>query len=400
MRKRFVQFGVRQLALLIVLLCVLLVILAPSLQRHYVSREFERSARRFADAQTNLRKAVSNNDVALAQQALTDGADPNHVIDQKSSLHQSLLRRSIERGQIPIVELLLEFGADVEHIERLPGSVVASGPPLYAAIGCRQPTEVRLELIRLLDEYGADFHTDCGNRSAMDVAVYHADLRVAVLLRELGLPYGPREMAAFNQLEELRRVVERDPDVLIRRYSPLYAARPGQGPTLLGVALQHGYREMAEFLVESGAPLDTLEGLGQTPLHLAARGGDPQLIRLLIDQGLTVHVKDDHQDTPLTDSVGSTSPEAISALIEAGAEVNERGLNGRTALNGAVRAVLHLPEETEAFLIRLEVIRILLAAGADPTIPDRNGDTALLWARDNSPKVAKLLAEFQETEAE
>ncbi len=137
-------------------------------------------------------------------------------------------------------------------------------------------------------------------------------------------------MAAFNHLEDLRRVVQENPEIVSERFEPVYAAGPGQGPTLLGIALERGYREMALFLMESGAPIDVVENLGSTLLHKAARGGDPVLVRLLIAKGLDVDARDNYQDTPLGDVAGRDCCETVAALIEAGADVNARGMNQQT----------------------------------------------------------------------
>ena len=387
MSRRFLRCELRQLLLLIAVLSLLLVIVAPRLERTleqtFEVRQIERNARRLADAQADLAEAVERSDVRLARNALAAGADPNQM--RHSSLHTC-----IARGQVALVELLLAFGADVER-----DAYAYAGPPLYAAISSNQPSDVRLDMIRLLVEHGADVHKH-GSRSAIDIAVRHSDPEVVDLLKEFGVPYGPREMAVLNRLEELRRVVEEDPAVLRKRFRPVYVGRPDASPTLLGFALERGYREMSEFLIEEGAPLDTVEDFGQTPLHMAARGGDPALIRLLVGRGLDVNAKDESQDTPLTGSVSHALPEAAAALIEEGADVDAHGINGMTALHLAVRAAARIPEEEAAFSNRLEVIRVLLAAGADPSLPDRNGESAIGWATDNSPTLAKILAESQQ----
>lgn len=165
--------------------------------------------------------------------------------------------------------------------------------------------------------------------------------------------------------EELRRVVDETPKIVRERFKPIHESRPGLGPTLLGIALSRGYREMATYLIDRGAPLDAIEGVGATLLHRAARGGDPELIRLLVALGLDVNARDDYGDTPLTDSAGRTRPEAIDALIESGAEVNVQGINKETAVHQAV------------YQGRAEVVRRLLAAGADTSIANVYGDTAL-----------------------
>jgi ankyrin repeat protein len=210
----------------------------------------------------------------------------------------------------------------------------------------------------------------------MDFLVYgDRDTQVGDLLREIGVPYGPREMAAFNRLDDLKRAVGEQPDLVKERFRSPFA---GEGPTLLGIALEKGHRDMAKFLIEAGAPLDTVVYQNMTLLHMAARGGDPELIRLLVARGLDVHARDRYQDTPLRDIAWAGKPDAIAALLEAGADVNTRGMNDYTPLHTAVSNN------------RVEIVRMLLAAGADATIPDsRDHETALDVARRKNGEYAK-----------
>jgi ankyrin repeat protein len=212
----------------------------------------------------------------------------------------------------------------------------------------------------------------------MDEAVRSSDVETGDLLREYGVPYGPREMAAFNRLDEIKRVVTETPEVLNDRFRPIWA---GAGPTLLAIALARGYREMALFLIESGAPVDTLVYEGSTLLHEAAKGGDPELIRLLLGRGLKLDATDNYSDTPLCDVSSRNKPQSVAALLEAGADVNRQGLNRRTPLYGAVLSD------------QIDIVRMLLAAGADPTIGDHEGKTPLDVARTRNPEIAQLLEE-------
>jgi ankyrin repeat protein len=189
-------------------------------------------------------------------------------------------------------------------------------------------------------------------------------------------------MAAFNRLDELRRAVGEKPDLVKERLRTPWAHRPEQRSTLLGIALLKRYREMAKFLIEAGAPLDTREYAGLTPLHLAAGGGDPELIRLLVARGLDVNARDEDQTTPLhciLNYAGNPGdPDAFTTLIQAGADVNARTTRGGTPLPRAVDRN------------RVDIVRILVAAGADPTIAyTHDGQTALDMARRKKSELAK-----------
>lgn len=397
---RFFQFNLRQALLLVALCGVLLVIVTPRIRQDLHWRRLRAESDQRAVAEANLRAAVLADPVAvarraveselrsavrapnitLARQALEAGADPNLTVSPPEQTR--LLLACIANGHVELVELLLDHGAEVDRIERsLPPylSPTIGGPPLFAAVSCDHPPEVRIQIVRLLVAHGADPRAQYGQFNAMDIAFHLSDDQTGDLLREYGLPYGAREMAAFNRLDELKRTVEANPEIVKERVKSTWAARPGHGPTLLGIVLERGYREMALFLMEAGAPLDIVEYLGNTMLHEAARGGDPELVRLLVARGLDVNATDDYGDTPLCDIAGRKKPRAVAALIEAGADVNRQGIIGRTALHGAV------------FGGRIDVVQMLLAAGADPTLRDNKGETPLDVARSRNRAIADLL---------
>ena len=270
-----------------------------------------------------------------------------------------MLRTYMETGQLDLVELLLQFGADVER-EESNSSPVSPGPPLFAAISCEQPLDVRKDLVQMLVRHGADPYKKVGEQGLMDVCVSRHDAEMAEFLTKLGLPFGAREMAAFNRLAELRRLVNEDPQIVKERFSCA-----GHRLTLLAFALGAGHRDMALFLMEQGSPLDSVDGQGGTLLHIAVRGGDPVLVSVLASHGLDVNARDRYQDTPLTDCVTIAPPEVVSALLKAGADVNARGLNDKTALQLA------------ASRNRTKIIELLRAASADATSSDNNRGSRL-----------------------
>lgn len=349
-KTRFSQFTLWQFLVLFIAISLLLGILAPRIRKAYNDRQSQVEFRRKQEIQANLDAAVRAGDASLVRHALEAGADPNGAFP---GIRHSF-GTAIRDGHVEIVKLLLDSGAHFEECS-----------DLAAAIDCDQPVDVRLAMIRILLQHGADPHRQCGGTNAMDLAVRNSDAAVGDLLREHAVEFGPREMAAFNRLDELRHVVEENPGVVRERFRPVYASRPGHGPTLLGIALGSGYREMALYLLDHDAPIDVTEGLGSTLLHRAARGGDPELIRLLVARGLDVNARDDYGDTPLTDSVRNTSPDAINTLIELGTDVNAQGINQETALHLAARCG------------RSEVVSRLLAGGADSTIKNVYAETAL-----------------------
>ena len=80
----------------------------------------------------------------------------------------------------------------------------------------------------------------------------------------------------------------------------------------------------------------------------------------------------------------------VDLLLSHGAAVNKQDINGQTALH---QVSIHC-DDVSTNEDQLAVIRRLLQAGADPSIPDIAGRTALLEAERNSPAAAvRLLRE-------
>lgn len=348
--KPFLQYSVRQFFALIVIVGLLLAIVAPRIRKALDDRGTQVDFLRKREIQATLDAAVRAGDLHHVQDSLEAGADPNVTLGGR----QELLCMSIENGHEEIVEALLDYGADVEKCSAL-----------ATAIDCTHLGNARMKMIRLLLQHGADPHREHYGNNAMDLAVRHGDARLGDLLREHGLEYGPREMAAFNRLEELRLAVEKDPSIVKQRFGSDPRAHLVDHPTLLGIALAGGHQEMASYLIDHGAALDVREGAGATLLHRAARGGNPDLIRLLLSRGLDVNSRDDYGDTPLIESVQGAPLEAVDVLIGAGADLNSQGINEETALHRAVCTG------------RARLVATLLSAGADQAITNTFGQTPL-----------------------
>ena len=129
---------------------------------------------------------------------------------------------------------------------------------------------------------------------------------------------------------------------------------------------------------------------GWTPLHLAAHFNHINAVRWLLEAGADAHARsqNDLANQPLHAAVaGQASLELLTLLLEAGAEVNARQRGGftpilATAQNGDLAAT-----------------RLLLERGADPRARSDDGQTALSCALEGGQEdVARLLREHGATE--
>jgi len=184
-----------------------------------------------------------------------------------------------------------------------------------------------------------------------------------------------------------------------------------------------GYGADVTHLVEAGADVGTASSTGWTALHLAAYQGDVALTRLLLGKGAKLDAKDEKGLTPLelaqlggykplvallreeaaargveTDSaalglmflesvklaVAKGDMKTMGNLIGAGVDVNTR--QEKTEWTG-----LHICAKSPA---SVEVMKVLVANGADPNLKDGKGYTALEVAQlDGHAAVVEYLTE-------
>jgi ankyrin repeat protein len=105
---------------------------------------------------------------------------------------------------------------------------------------------------------------------------------------------------------------------------------------------------------------------GWTPLHAAAFGGNAAAASRLLKAGADINARarNKFENTPLQVSLLTQSHEVAKLLLTHGADVNAQQAEGITALHEAAQAG------------DVEMIRALLAAGADPHLRSKQFGTA------------------------
>jgi ankyrin repeat protein len=174
--------------------------------------------------------------------------------------------------------------------------------------------------------------------------------------------------------------------------------------------------------LDAGAAIDARDNHGQTALLLAVQHGNLRLARDLIGRGADINAQALNQDTPwlLAGALGRT--EMLAAMLEtAKVDYTIRNRYGGNALipaceRGHVDTVRLLLERSkidvnhinnlgwtallEAVILsdggpaHIEIVRMLLAAGADPNIADKDGVSPLQHAQDRRyDAIAALIEE-------
>ena len=169
-----------------------------------------------------------------------------------------------------------------------------------------------------------------------------------------------------------------DEDLLLEELHWLY-----RGDTPLHLAAVGFRYDAARALLAAGTPVNAVNRRGATALHYAcdprplSPAWDPdaqrRIIELLISAGATVDQPDRGGVTALHRAVRARSPAAVAALLSAGADPWAATRNvGSTALHLAV-ASTGASGTAGTGELQIEIVRMLLAAGAAMTDVDRNG---------------------------
>uniref|UniRef100_A0A8C4UYA1 K Homology domain-containing protein n=1 Tax=Falco tinnunculus TaxID=100819 RepID=A0A8C4UYA1_FALTI len=278
---------------------------------------------------TPLMAAASGGYVDIVKLLLVHCADVN----AQSSTGNTALTYACAGGFVDIVKVLLKAGANIEdHNEN-------GHTPLMEAASAGH-----VEVARVLLEYGAGINTHSNEfkESALTLACY----KVARLLLDSG--------AQVNMPADSFE-------------SPLTLAACG------------GHVELAALLIERGANLEEVNDEGYTPLMEAAREGHEEMVALLLAQGeisvlfcfLGANINaqtEETQETALTLACCGGFSEVADFLIKAGADIEL----------GCSTPLMEAAQEGH-----LELVKYLLAAGANVHATTATGDTALTYACEN-----------------
>lgn len=156
------------------------------------------------------------------------------------------------------------------------------------------------------------------------------------------------------------------------------------GNSALSAAVIKGNLVLVEDLINSGAHINQKNMSGQTPLMLAALKGYEHIVALLLERGASVDQRDNQGSTALMYAASGGVPAVVERLIAYKAQVNlYDNAKRRTPLHWAIRMRKGSRQkdgrlnETSAVL---EILRILLLAGANPKITDAEHLSPIQWA--------------------
>jgi ankyrin repeat protein len=182
--------------------------------------------------------------------------------------------------------------------------------------------------------------------------------------------------SSFASASVLDAVTAKDAQQLARAIAAGHPVdeKNAAGQTLLLVAVWNNDIASAKLLLEAGADVNAKDTIQDSPYLVAGAHGRVEILKMILKHGADLKSTNRYGGTALIPAAEKGHPEAVSLLIEAGVDVNHVNNLGWTALMEAVVLSNGGP-------IHQDIIRRLLDGGADKTIPDSNGVTALEHAK-------------------
>jgi len=298
---------------------------------------------------TPLSRACTNGSAALVELLLSSGANPNTRI----ATGETPIMTCASTGNVDAVRALIARGADVNAKEP-----AQNQDALMWAASERHP-----DVVRLLVEAGANTqsHTKKGF-TALHFAAREGDIDTV------------RQLLASGVNVNIRSVPEPPtPGVAAGPRGPGYQATISEGSTPLLVATVRGHVPVALLLLEQGADPNVRDA-GFTPLHWASGTWEGGI---------------SNQVYGFTDPMGGIPNRQqkialVKSLLAHGANPNARMTRRPPGFQGLGGGYEDAPGATPFLLASaaddLEMMRLLLAAGADPKLVTDTKATAVMAA--------------------
>ena len=185
------------------------------------------------------------------------------------------------------------------------------------------------------------------------------------------------EAAARGDLETLKR--------LIATGISLEAANAA-GETPLHLAVKHNQLAAAVLLIEGGGNINAQAANKDSPWLLAGALGRTEMLRHMIPKGLDFSLRNRFGGNALIPACERAHVETVKLLLTTKMDVNHVNNLGWTCLLEIVILGDGGPRHAE-------VTKLVLAAGADPNIADKDGISPLAHARQKGQtEIARLIA--------
>jgi ankyrin repeat protein len=162
-------------------------------------------------------------------------------------------------------------------------------------------------------------------------------------------------------------------------------AQDSNGRCALVAAAYKNRLEIIDLLIAAGADVNMKDNMLQSAYLISTSDGYTELLKKTLKAGADVHSTDSYNGTGLIRAADRGHVEIIQELLKTNIRVNHVNNLGWTALLEAILLGDGGKQHTE-------VVRLLVAAGADIHLPDKDGVTPLSHAKNkNHDNIVEIL---------
>jgi ankyrin repeat protein len=177
--------------------------------------------------------------------------------------------------------------------------------------------------------------------------------------------------AEHNDVESVKRLLKDGAGV---------QARDAKGRTSLMAATYHNHAEVAKLLIQAGSDVNAQDAMQNSPLLFAGASGYLDILRMTLAARPDFTVYNRFGGTALIPACERGHVEVVKELLQTAIDVNHVNRLGWTALLEAILL-------SDGGRTQQEIVRLLLAAGANPNLADHDGVTPLRHARQKAYRV-------------
>lgn len=305
---------------------------------------FERAADAIIKGDTKTLKRLLRNDPRLVHARSTRKHEAT-LLHYTSANGVEGYRQKTPANIVEITELLLKAGAEIDaEADVYGGGATTLGLAATSVHPFR--AGVQNPLLQLLLDYGAeiDHKTSAGNsQSSVLGALANGRPEAAAYLADRGARLNLEAAAGVGRL-----------DIVQSFFNKKTKPSQKQLQSALRYACAGGHKEVVEFLLKNGVDLAYGGGDGQTPLHWAAIFGRLEMVKLLLQHNPPLESRNMYGGTVLGQTMWSaahggdpkTFAKIIETLIAAGAKVPPRHVPVNKPIDKLLRRYGSEPEPT------------------------------------------------------
>ncbi|MCA9014927.1 MAG: ankyrin repeat domain-containing protein [Planctomycetaceae bacterium] len=267
------------------------------------------------------------------------------------------LHRAAEQGNLAMVKLLIEQGADPDALDDVYQT------PLERAFLAKQKQVAKYLFAQTQSETAKQFVKDTlypGSKKGRELPVIDPELKQAI---------------EEKSLKTVRALIKKGVPVNAR-----FKSEYKRDSTPLELAVNLNALKIAEALLSAGAnPNPVLKE--DHPLATALFRKSPKMMSLLLEYGADPNHPGDLKKTCLMDAVDREEMQFVNLLLDAGTDLNLRDQEGRLAIHfgSFLKSHRYDPNKEKRNLLHSAKITIrLIEAGADLQAESESGSTKLM----------------------